>query len=147
MKRKEFTKLIKSRPGALARELMKQNIVSGVGNYILSECLYDTKLHPLIECKDLTKKQAKNLYNNIVEIMIKSIKYKGVSIRDYRPLTQRKERNDECGTGGGDNTIKGTGQKHLKVYKQNKDPNGYSIEVIKKGPHGRAIHWCPKIQI
>lgn len=94
-----FVKIIKKQKGHLAKKLMDQNIVSGVGNYILSECLYKSGLNPLIRCEELEAEEIESLYESIVSIVDCSIKHKGVTLKDYRPLIQ------ECGSESGSKVI------------------------------------------
>jgi formamidopyrimidine-DNA glycosylase len=127
-----FVKIIKKQRGPLAKRLMDQKIVSGIGNYILSECLHRSNLNPLITCEELTVKDIECLYNSVVSIVNCSIKQKGVTLRDYRPLTQEGK---ECGESEND------GHRFLKVYKKNHTDKDEKVYVIPKGPHGRAIYY------
>lgn len=135
-----FTNVIKKQRGPLAKKLMDQKVVSGIGNYILSECLYRSGLNPLVMCEDLKTEQIETLYDAVVEIIDCSIKYKGVTLRDYRPLTQGGK---PCGgeDDESDSDLEGGGQRFLKVYKKKYTDKGEKVCIIPKGPHGRAIYY------
>ena len=48
--------------------LMNQKKISGIGNYLRSEILYDALINPFIELKDLTDSNIKKLFNSILKI-------------------------------------------------------------------------------
>jgi len=131
-----FVKIIKKQKGHLAKRLMDQKIVSGIGNYMLSECLYRTGLNPLITCEELKIEQIERLFDSVVSIVNCSIKYKGVTLKDYRPL---KQGGKPCGED--EEEIQGEGQRFLKVYKKSHTDKGEKVSIIAKGPHGRAIYY------
>lgn len=135
-----FTEIIKQQKGYLAKKLMDQKIVSGIGNYILSECLYRSNINPFIECKHLTIELIHILYDNILDVIDKSIRYKGVSLKNYKPLTQGGK---SCGE---DEEYISTGKNYLKIYKKTFTDKNEKVIVIPKGPHGRAIY-CTEIQL
>jgi DNA-formamidopyrimidine glycosylase len=142
-----FVKIIKRQRGPLAKKLMDQKVISGIGNYILSECLYRSNLNPLITCEELKTEQIETLYDSVIKIVECSIKYKGVTLRDYRPLTQGGkpcggERSESESEGEGESEeIIGNGQRFLKVYKKKITDKGEKVLIIPKGPHGRAIYY------
>jgi formamidopyrimidine-DNA glycosylase len=128
--KEQFVNIIQKQRGPLAKRLMDQHIVSGIGNYILSECLHRTKLNPLITCEELETDQIELLYDSVVIVINNSIKYKGVTLKDYRPLFQG---GNECGEPKNGN--------NLSVYKKTHSKEGEKVLIIPKGPHGRAIYY------
>ncbi len=48
---------------------MDQKKFSGIGNYILSEIFYRSKLNPFLSCKDLSDEQWRVLYDQIVVVV------------------------------------------------------------------------------
>lgn len=138
-----FVEIIKKQKGPLAKKLMDQKVVSGIGNYMLSECLYSSKINPLALCQDLDVIVIESLYDSIVDIVICSIKYKGVTLKDYRPLTQGD--NKECGESECRESEcrepEQGAQRFLKVYKKKYTDKGEKVYIIPKGPHGRAIYY------
>ena len=48
---------------------MDQKQFSGIGNYILSEIFYRSKLNPFLNCKDLSDDQWRVLYDQIVIVV------------------------------------------------------------------------------
>ena len=61
-----FTKIIKSKDTLVAPFLLKQEIFSGIGNYIKNEIMYMGKLKAKIKTSELNDEQIVQLYNNIL---------------------------------------------------------------------------------
>jgi formamidopyrimidine-DNA glycosylase len=62
----EFREKIKSKKMLLVNFLLKQEIFSGIGNYIKNEVLYLGKLNIKIKTNELTEQQITDLYKNIL---------------------------------------------------------------------------------
>ena len=111
--------------------LMDQHLIcSGIGNYLLSEVLYATRLHPETRCHQLTSLQVQQLYHNIVAIMQQSYTTGGMSMKDYRKPDGSK----------------GTYMFSLAVYNKTTTPDGHQV-VKTTGKHQRSIFWDPLIQV
>lgn len=134
----EFYNLIKktkpSRP--LAVFLMDQSKTSGIGNYILSDVLYQSKIHPWAVCGDITEEMSRSLHESIADIVatsykLQSIKYELNNEQRGTLRTKLPSRLDEH---------------KLKVYMQDKCPEGHAV-LREMGSHKRSIHWVPQVQI
>ena len=69
-----FIKKLKKYPNDLIAEvLLKQNIISGIGNYLRAELLYKAKIYPLAPISNLTDKNLKVLYDIIVSYLKKPL--------------------------------------------------------------------------
>ena len=64
--------------------LMNQLYFPGVGNYIKSESLYETKLHPEEKWKKLNQTTKINLIKNTQNIMKRSYKHGGAELKDFK---------------------------------------------------------------
>lgn len=107
----------------IAIALMDQkSVCSGVGNYLLSEIVFDTGINPFLTFGDLDEDDILSLYECCGRLIRDSFKYGGTSIRNYTNL----EGED------GDNYF------NLKVYGQEVDPDGYEIKKV-TGPHKRSL--------
>lgn len=114
----------------LPKILMNQKIISGIGNYLKAEILYETKINPFTKTKDISDKILYNLYENILKICFSSLKSKGVSLRHYSDLDGKL----------GDFEFK------LKVYNKKKDKFGN--KVIKSATSDKRVtHWVKEIQV
>ena len=73
-----------SRKKSICSTLMNQNLFPGVGNYIKSECLYLSKIHPEEKWGKLSSKIKKTLVQNTKEIMFNSYKKGGAELKDFK---------------------------------------------------------------
>jgi len=64
--------------------LMNQTYFPGVGNYIKSEALYASKLHPEEKWRKISLKQRKNLIKQTKKIMKNSFISGGAELRDFK---------------------------------------------------------------
>ena len=126
----KFTNIIRSKPKSnICNVLMNQNLMAGIGNYILSECLYLSKINPWTKCKEMSDNEIDDLYWSVQTVMLSSLEHKGVSTRNYLDVDGEK----------------GDYQSQLRVYGKNRDPKGNKV-MKQKGPHGRTIHWVKELQ-
>jgi len=124
-----ITKLRKKPNWSLAKVLMDQSIISGVGNYIKADALWLSKLSPKRKVSDCTSSQLAFLNTNIQSVMRSSYESGGATIQSYKNFN-------------GD--IGGYTEKML-VYGRKTDLHGN--EVIKEQTDdGRTTHWVPSIQ-
>ena len=123
-----YTK-IKNSAVPIKQILLNQYIVSGIGNIYACEILYDAKISPLIQGKDLNINQIRLIIKSTKKILKKAISYGGSSIKDYR---------------SSDGTL-GNFQSNFKVY--GKEGQKVSkFEIIKIVQYGRATFYCPGLQ-
>ncbi len=116
--------------------LLEQGKFAGIGNYLRAEILYASKISPFRELKDLTDKDIKTIYKNIIKIVKESADKGGMSFKDYL------------------NPYGDMGDFECKVYGRETDPHGNEVvsEKIGTPPKGkkdtrRTIHWVPEVQI
>jgi formamidopyrimidine-DNA glycosylase len=69
----QFIEIIKSKKTQLAALLLKQEIFCGIGNYIKNEALYMSNLKATIKTSELSDKDIKILYNNILFISFSTL--------------------------------------------------------------------------
>ena len=128
------TELFKSRldkkpKWSIAKALMNQSVVSGIGNYLKAEILYAAKISPHRLCKDLTKKEIELIAEKSFEITNASYQSGGATILTY------KDENNE----------KGLYSRRFMVYNHKTDPKGN--KVIKETTEDkRSTYWVPEIQ-
>ena len=106
----------------LAVFLMDQKRTSGIGNYVLSEVLYLSKIHPFAYTCDVTEEGWRDLYTAIDDVLRESY-------QSQSPLSQAQYKD----------------QFEFRIYAQRQTPTG---EVVKRqeGPHKRTLHWDPLSQ-
>jgi formamidopyrimidine-DNA glycosylase len=98
--------------------LIEQNKISGIGNYLRSEILYESKISPFRKLKDLDTVELKHIFQKSKDILKKS--YLSQSNNGLHSYT-------------------------FQVYMQDKDPHGNIIKSDKL-PDKRTIWWVPSLQ-
>ena len=127
----QFIKIIrKHNKHSLPKVLMNQCIVSGIGNYLKAEALYDAKISPHRKLEDITDEELTSLFTSIRTIITNSFKARGATIKNYSDI----------------NNNKGQYIFEFQVYNQKKDKNGY--KVIKELTNDkRQTHWVKEVQV
>ena len=111
--------------------LLDQTIISGLGNIYADEVAFQSKLNPLKEGVDLTKKDCERIIDASRSIITKAIEEGGTTIRSYTSSLG----------------VTGHYQDYLMVHKREGEPCktcGSIIKRIKVG--GRSTYYCPKCQ-
>ena len=82
------TKLDKMNPNLIiADALLDQSLLSGVGNYIRAEALYDSQISPFIPIKSLDEDARRRLLASIKKIVKTFYKYPDTEFKVYRKRT------------------------------------------------------------
>ena len=113
----------------ICKVLMDQTILSGIGNYLKAEILYDSKISPHNKVGAIPKKALERLYKSSVRLIRESFLSAGNSLQYYKNV----------------NSIKGTYEFKLKVYGKKRDP--YNNKVIRVNTlDGRNTYYVPSLQ-
>lgn len=138
----------KKRDLNLVKTLMDQEIlVSGIGNYLVAEILYDACLDPHRSLVSLNNNEVKNLAHSMRKIPKYAYYDNSSGYMEYFDSFM-KSHTKKIDNGIYPNyhpDIKVLNGFRFKVYQQKKDPNGYTVlndEIVK----GRTIHWVKEIQ-
>lgn len=94
----------------------QKTLCSGIGNYLVSEILYDADIDPWEMTSEISKKKMGKIYDSSVKIINKSYECNGLSFSDYSDL----------------NDSEGTYKKYLQVYRQKKTKNDEKVLVREK---------------
>ena len=150
----DLTKMIKQfiwtskKDKNLVKALMDQEaIISGIGNYLVAEILYDAKLNPHRSLKDLIDIEIITLAHSIRKIS-KMAYYNNTSgyMNNFKSFMKTHSERIDSGIFPNYHSDIKTNEKYtFKVYQQQKDPNGNDVEndkIIKN----RTIHWVKAIQ-
>ena len=124
------TRILKYKHYNITKSLMDQKIISGIGNYLKSEILYDSKISPLWKIQDLTEKDLYRLYKSCGKIINNSYKNRGVTMKDFTDIDRKK----------------GKHQFSLEVYCKKTDKHGNDVLKITT-PDKRTTYWVPEIQL
>ena len=108
---------------------MDQRQLSGVGNYLKSESLYESNIHPSLCLSEIDSDILWHLYESIRSIARKSYESHGASFHSYQ----------------GPKGEKGAHGFRFKVYGQKQDEMGNKVERVVT-PDKRSTYWVPGIQ-
>jgi len=116
----------------ICRVLMEQHAVSGVGNYIKAEVLYECHINPWAYVSDLDDKTLSQLHQAIRGIVRRAYAGHGASLYTYTGTRREK----------------GTFQEMLQVYGKNTDSFGNQVMTIpeSESPDKRTTHYVQSIQ-
>ena len=123
-------KLKRNQNKILVKVITDQKIISGIGNYLKSEILYEAKLSPHREIHTLTDKELARLYKSARYCINESYKHGGTSLQHYSDI----------------NSKEGTYGLELKVYRKKIDPQGNRIKPEKIGKDSQTTYWVPSVQ-
>lgn len=125
-KRNIFDKLFtkKNNMKMIGKILIDQNnAISGIGNYLRAEILWDSKISPYRLLKDFRNEDKERLLVSIIKIT--QYHYNNI-IKNKQPHYPSREDT-------------------FKVYMRENDPNGLKVSHDKMG--SRTIHWVKEIQL
>ena len=125
-----FKKLLKETRNVkrtLAEVLMDQRVLSGVGNYIKSESLYQALLSPFRTCGSLDDDDAYRLHKAVMDVMQTSYKAQGMTFKDFRNVDGEK------------------GMFRCVVYGRKHDIMKNEVVSVET-PDGRTTWWVPSVQ-
>jgi formamidopyrimidine-DNA glycosylase len=134
----------------LMKQKKKEGLVSGIGNYLMAEVLYDSKISPFRTIGSLTSAEIKSLAKSIQYITRLSYYNNETGYMTHFDdfIKTHKERIDKG--------IYPDYHKHIKlkkneefsfkVYRQKKDPLGNEVEADKDLQKTRSTYWVPSVQ-
>lgn len=127
-----FNEILEKKAAKKIRDIfMDQNIIAGIGNIYVSEILFEAGILPMRQAKDIEPAERKKLFNSIIKILKKAVKYRGTSDSDYR---------DTAGAPG-------NFQKVLQVYRRAGLKCRKCDTIVKRIKMGqRSIFYCPICQ-
>ncbi|KAL7552963.1 hypothetical protein ACHAWF_016194 [Thalassiosira exigua] len=114
--------------------LMDQSKFAGVGNYILAEGLYRSRLDPFADLSEISIGQRRRLFKELREIAYESYQAQGLT----RP---------DGGTYRGLDGSRGEFEFQLQCYGQRLSPNKFPVVKEVNGPHGRTIWYVEEEQL
>lgn len=111
--------------------LLDQRLVAGVGNIYADEALFESRLHPALLGRQITRGQAERLREAIVEVLTRAIALRGSTIRDY--------------VGG--SGLAGGYQDEFRAYGRTGEPCvRCTTPIVRVVLAGRSTHFCPRCQ-
>jgi formamidopyrimidine-DNA glycosylase len=116
--------------GVLMDQQEKTGVCSGIGNYLIAEILYHSRINPFRPFNSLNEDELTRIHYHSLLIASESFSKQGMTVSDFvSPMGES-----------------GQYQQFLHVYSRKKTPDGDTV-VAAKGSHGRTIWWVPKKQV
>jgi len=98
----------------------QKQVVCGIGNYLKSELLYEVKMAPMRDIRNISMEEWKSLFQ----------KMKSKTRKMYQIMLRGEEKKYE---------------ESMKVYGRKEDLEGRKVETY-TDPRGRTTHWVPSVQ-
>ncbi len=129
-----FAAILRAAVPAVKKAIMDQRRLAGVGNIYASEALWIAGIDPSRSARTVRREEAVRLHAAIVDVLARSIRGRGTTVRDYR-------------TGTGE---PGGFQGRLAVYERAGEPclrcGGGKRVALTHAIDGRATYFCPGCQ-
>jgi DNA-formamidopyrimidine glycosylase len=122
-------RILRKKDWSIAKAIMDQSVIAGVGNYVKAEALWRVKLSPHRKVSSLEDIEINSLNESIKDVLRDSYTSGGATIRSYRTF---------------DGT-EGRYTRRFAVYNQKKDPKGFEV-IRETTTDGRTTHWVPQVQ-
>lgn len=134
----------------LMKQKEKDGIISGIGNYLMAEILYDAKISPYRQAGSLTDSEIKKLGKS-VKYITKLSYYNNETgymthFDDFIKVHKEKIDNNTYPEYHSEIKLKKKDKFEFKVYRQKKDPEGNEVLADKKLQKTRSTYWVPQIQ-
>lgn len=127
----QFNNIIKSSISPIKVLLMDQKKIGGIGNIYANDALFDSQISPKRPAKSLSKGEIKRLYDSVIKVLERGLKYHGASDLNFVDILGQS----------------GKYQQHFLVYGQKGQKCkrcGGTIQRISLG--GRGTFYCPACQ-
>lgn len=123
--------LAKRKRGRIKDVLMDQKVIAGIGNIYADEILWQTRINPTKDVKQLKQNELKAIHGAIKRVLLKGVELQGDSFYSFRRVD---------GTKGGFS-------EWAKVYGREGEECRRCKTIIKRKKLGaRSAHFCPKCQ-
>jgi formamidopyrimidine-DNA glycosylase len=128
----DFTEALLPYSGTIKPLLLRQDILAGIGNIVVDEMLWHSKIHPKTRLETLSSDELGRLYTWLQHVLQTSIAAKGSTLKDW---------SHPDGDSGSFQTI-------MKVYGRKGDPCERCKTAIVRIVVGSRGTWiCPECQI
>lgn len=126
----QWIKLFREKGGKrqICVHLLDQSIVSGIGNYLKAEILYNSRIRPDRRIHEISNDELEDIRKSTYTISRLSLQYNGLTIKSYYGPEGEK------------------GAYPCQVYNRRFDPEGRTV-ITSKFADGRTTHWVPNYQI
>jgi formamidopyrimidine-DNA glycosylase len=128
---RDLAAMLRGRRRQLKALLLDQSFLAGIGNIYADESLFRARLHPERKASDLSRREARRLYDCIREVLSEAIGDGGTTIRDYVDGRGRP----------------GEFAARLRVYGREGEPcSACGTPIERHAVAGRSTYLCPRCQ-
>ncbi len=93
----EFQEALHGRSAIAKNALLNQSFIAGVGNIYSDEILFRSKIHPKTNINSLSDNKVKELYMNIIDVLVHGIRKKGdLSTYPSEFLIPHRSKEEKC---------------------------------------------------
>lgn len=127
----KFREVLSNKKTKIKALLMDQKRIGGVGNIYANDALFLAGINPNRVAKDLSEAEVERLYEAVLEVLKRGLKYKGASETNFVSTLGEE----------------GEYQKHFLIYGHEKSPCpkcGGKVSKVWLG--GRGTYFCPQCQ-
>ncbi|MEO8221061.1 MAG: zinc finger domain-containing protein [Specibacter sp.] len=158
----EFARRIRKSSTSIALQLMKQEVLAGVGNVYRAEVLFRLGLDPMLPGTQLQREEARALWNDTAAIMADGVRDgriittelrdrpSGLGVDVGRPLPaaagQPAPRSSRHNAPGKPNIDVPAGDAHYAYKREGLPCRHCGTEIAMKELGGRKLYWCPACQ-
>lgn len=125
-----LARLRKKNKHNICKVLMDQSVVSGVGNYLKADSLWDARICPLANVSDISDSALITLCGSIKKIIRASYESGGATIQTFSGIEYER----------------GNYSSRFLVYNRKEDQLGNKVTKTLT-PDGRTTHWVKEIQV
>ena len=126
----QFIKCLRQKQDwTIAKAIMAQSVIAGVGNYIKADSLWLARISPHRKIKDMLDSELAALGASIKQVMRESFASGGATINSYKNFSGEP----------------GEYSQKFLVYNQKVDPDGNAVVKEMTGDN-RTTHWVPELR-
>ncbi|MGB1879099.1 MAG: endonuclease VIII [Gammaproteobacteria bacterium] len=130
----ERLRSVSFRRRSLSALLLDQGFIAGIGNYLRSEILFFSRVHPALRPMDLDAAAIRTLARNILLITRRAYDTRGVTNPPRRVAALKREGAKR-------------GRYRFAVFARDRRPcYDCATSVIRETLGGRRVYWCPQCQ-
>ena len=142
----QFTDIFKKAPQhwSLAKFLLEQKHISGVGNIYKSESLFLAAINPKRQLRDISKADIEKLYHAVIKVLSSAYKEGGSTIRNYSDLENNHGKYARFASNPKE-MLEARWDNRVMIYGRTTDMYGNPVKRLKLDD-GRTTYWSPTIQ-
>lgn len=129
---------------SLAKFLLEQKFISGVGNIYKSESLFLAGINPKRQVRDLDSASIDKLYYAVTQVLMSAYKAGGSTIRNYSDLENNHGKYARFASNPKE-MLQAREEGRVMIYGRTTDMYGHPVKRLKLDD-GRTTYWSPTIQ-